>query len=377
MIAALAGFGVVLIAAMFIALRRLLAGEVFFSFGGLPRNGDLLARVEALTAMEWAVRTHRPLSQALWSIIPEVSRRQKLKLRKVAAALEEGSELGAACASAPRIFPGPLRALLTKAQLHGALDRVIPAVAARGRAERTTLTWAMAAFVLPLMAALVAAMPTGRAASNLREIAYSRGMPSPLAVDLAEQATTMAAVWPWALLLLLWTLALFRRWRVGRTVQRACGEWIPGIGGIVRARWLADAGDLIAALMDAGVPAERALAAAEGLECTGRQRAALVAAKSALAEGVPLAEALEARLPRWARWRVRLLAAAGRPAEAFRALSAEASRRASLGLMRLTRGIYPVTLVLLAVAAAAWLRHLVPLSAELTYPMLIEEGLVR
>jgi hypothetical protein len=45
--------------------------------------------------------------------------------------------------------------------------------------------------------------------------------------------------------------------------------------------------------------------------------------------------------------------------------------------MRLTRGIYPVTLVLLAVAAAAWLRHLVPLSAELTYPMLIEEGLVR
>ncbi len=369
------GFAVVLVLAFYIAVRRLLAGEVFGGFGGLPRNADLLARVEALTAMEWAVRTQRPLSQALWSIIPEVSRRQQLRLRRVAAAMEEGATLGTACARAPRIFPAPLRLVMSSAQALGALERVLPAMAERGRAERASLTWAMACFVLPLGAAFVALATLGRTPGRLRDIAVSQGTEAPV-VDLAEFVTRAAVAWPVAVIAVLWLLAVARRWHTGRRLQRWCAQWLPGVRGVAQARWLADVGDLTGALIEAGVPANQALAVAQGLEATAAQRARLQAAAVALGEGVPVGEALHAQLPRWARWRMHLLSASGDPAAAFRAVAAEASRRASAGVRRLAALIYPVTTVLLALAVALWLRHLSVLSIAAGDRLLVSEGLL-
>lgn len=349
----------VVVLGLYATLRRHFAGEVSGSYLWLPRNADVMARVEALTAMEWAVSHERPLSQALWSVIPDVGRAQQIRLRAVAGALEDGASLGEALGRARRMFPGPLRRFLGVAEVQGVLDRVIPRVAVRGRVARAAATWAFAAALIPVFGALMAGFLLRFVVPNLTRYGASIPTPAEAALATGQTAAIVTASLAWWLPVTVFALVVMAAigYRFDRT-RRWCfalGEWLPVARGLLRLRWLADVASLGQAQLALGLPADGALAAACELEGPPGVRKALGEAVARLREGVALPEALASALPAWAAWRLRLWAAAGDAVTAMDAIAAAAADRADRAVRRAQRSIYPASVLLFGATVAAWM----------------------
>ena len=242
-----------------------------------------------------------PVADALAALVEQADHPALVRALTVAQArLREGEPLADALAASPRVFPPLFRDLVRAGEASGALAAALARLADHTEATAAVRARLRAALTYPLVMAAatvaVLAFLLAWVVPQLTQLFAETGAPLPLATR-ALLTVTSAVGWGWPVLAVAGVLAVWagRRWLTTDAGRAAFDGMLldaPVVGRIVRRAAVARVARTLATLLAGGVPLEAALEIAAAGSGNRRVAAAIRAARDAVRDGEPLADAL-------------------------------------------------------------------------------------